>query len=144
MLSITEIFSNDPEKAFSYAIILIALFSILLIFFSYYYELKSKKKSLKKMVSFERSMKDLVEEFRSFELLFTEQKKTLDEYKFILNRTEQEISRLADSLSSDKKITSAISLAKDGLSASEISEKTGLPIEEVEPIIRYHGSPTTN
>ena len=34
----------------------------------------------------------------------------------------------------------AISLAKEGLNAEEISVKTGLPLEEIEPIIKYHGS----
>ena len=53
---------------------------------------------------------------------------------------EQEISRLADSLNSDENITAAISLAKEGLSVSEISKRTGIPIEEVEPIVRYHGN----
>ena len=82
----------------------------------------------------------MVEEFRSFELLFSEQKGKLDEFKFNLNSMEQEISRLADSLNSDKNITAAISLAKEGLSVSEISKRTGIPIEEVEPIVRYHGN----
>lgn len=91
------------------------------------------------MSAFERSLKDLVEEFRSFELLFNEQKKTLEDYKFVLNDTQQEISRLADSLKNEKNITSAISLAKEGLTVEEISSQTGIPPEEVEPIVRYHG-----
>ena len=63
----------------------------------------------------------------------------LDEHKYIFNRMEQEISRLADSLNNDENITSAISLAKEGLSVSEISKKTGIPSEEIEPIVKYHG-----
>ena len=91
------------------------------------------------MDAYEMSLKDLVEEFRSFELLLVEQKKVLDEYKYNFQRTEQELSRLSDSHSSDKNITTAISLAKEGLNAHEISVKTGLPLEEIEPIIKYHG-----
>ena len=67
------------------------------------------------------------------------QKEILDEHKYIFNRMEQEISRLADSLNNDENITSAISLAKEGLSVSEISKKTGIPSEEIEPIVKYHG-----
>ena len=40
----------------------------------------------------------MIEEFRSFELLFSEQKKILNEYKYTLERLEQETSRLADHL----------------------------------------------
>ena len=72
--------------------------------------------------------------------MFSEQKKSFEEYKFVINRVEQEISRLADSLSNEKNITSAISLAKEGYSVLEISEKTGIPKEEIEPIVKYHGS----
>ena len=57
-----------------------------------------------------------------------------------MGRIEQEISRLADSLGGDRNITSAISLAKEGYTVNEISEKTGIPIEEIEPIVKYHGN----
>tara|TARA_B100000989_G_scaffold107391_1_gene78720 strand:+ start:229 stop:654 length:426 start_codon:yes stop_codon:yes gene_type:complete len=140
MDSISLFFENNPQKFFAYALVIISSLTILLIGVSFYYDYIRKKEVLKKFVAFDRSLKDLVEEFRSFELIFSEQKKSFEEYKFVINRVEQEISRLADSLSNEKNITSAISLAKEGYSASEISEKTGIPLEEIEPIVKYHGS----
>lgn len=135
----SDLFSN-PSEGFLKVALLIVFLNVILLVVSYYYDLVFKNKLLRKINSYEDSLKDLVEEFRSFELLLTEQKKTLEEYKYNFQRTEQEISRLADSQSSDKNITMAISLAKEGLNAEEISVKTGLPLEEIEPIIKYHGS----
>ena len=106
---------------------------------SYYYDKQSKKQLDNKIKAYEGSLKDLVEEFRSFEVMLIEQKKILDEYKYNFHRTEQEISRLADSHSSEKNVTLAINLAKKGLDAESISKETGLPIEEINPIIKYHG-----
>ena len=140
MDSLISLFENNPEKTFAYFAVIITIFSILIIGVSFYYDYLNKIKLMNKISSFERSLKDMVEEFRSFEFLFSEQKKSHDEYKFILSRVEQEISRLADSLGSNGNITSAISLAKEGYTVTEISQKTGIPIEEIEPIVKYHGS----
>ncbi len=135
-------FSNlfdDPAEGFLKITLAIIFINVILVLISYYYDLIFKKKLHKKLDSYEDSLKDLVEEFRSFELLLIEQKKTLEEYKYNFHRTEQEIARLADSHSSDKNITTAINLAKEGLQAEEISSKTGLPLEEIVPIVKYHG-----
>ena len=140
MESLISLFGNNPEKTSAYFAIIITVVSVIIIGSSFYYDYVNKKKLIKKINSFERSLKDMVEEFRSFELLFSDQKKSHDEYKFILSRIEQEISRLADSSGGDRNITSAISLAKEGYTVNEISEKTGIPIEEIEPIVKYHGS----
>ena len=139
MESFTLLFTDNPEKTFAYITISITLICFILIGLSFYYDYFIKKKFIKQIGGFDRSLKDLVEEFRSFELLFSEQKGKLDEFKYKLNSMEQEISRLADSLNSDKNITAAISYAKEGMSVSEISAKTGIPIEEVEPIVKFHG-----
>ena len=136
-------FSNlldDPAEGFLKITLAIIFINVILVLISYYYDLIFKKRLIKKLNSYEDSLKDLVEEFRSFELLLIEQKKTLEEYKYNFHRTEQEIARLADSHSSDKNITTAINLAKEGLQAEEISTKTGLPIEEIVPIVKYHGT----
>jgi|TARA_B110001452_G_C15070497_1_gene373629 hypothetical protein len=140
MESFILLFADHPEKTFAYITLIVTTICFVSIGASYYYDYIIKNKFLNKIEGFDRSLKDLVEEFRSFELLFSEQKGKLDEFKFNLNSMEQEISRLADSLNSDKNITAAISLAKEGLSVSEISKRTGIPIEEVEPIVRYHGN----
>ena len=134
----SNLFTNPAEGFLKISLIIIFI-NILLLLIAYYYDLIYKKKLLKKMDAYELSLKDLVEEFRSFELLLVEQKKVLDDYKYNFQRTEQEISRLADSHSSDENITTAINLAKEGLNADEISAKTGFPLEEIEPIIKYHG-----
>ena len=98
------------------------------------------KKIIEKKISIlERAIKDLIEEFRSFELLFSEQKKILQDYKYTLERLEQETSRLADTSKEDSNITNAIKMASEGKTIQEISEMTGMSREEIEPIIKFHG-----
>ena len=77
--------------------------------------------------------------FRSIENICNEQKKILDEYKYILERHNQEISRLGDSLNKDSNITLAIKMANEGKSVDEISSATGMSSDEIEPIMKYHG-----
>ena len=134
-----NLFELKDAKNFFNVIIFILVINIILIFISYYYDKLSKEKYDKRFKAYETSLKDLVEEFRSFEVMLVEQKKTMDEYKYNFQRIEQEISRLADSHSSEQNVTLAINLAKKGLDAESISKQTGLPIEEVNPIIKYHG-----
>ena len=81
----------------------------------------------------------MIEEFRSNELSLSEQKKILHDYKYTLERLDQEISRLADSSKGESNITNAIRMANEGRSLSEISELTGMTKEEIEPIIKFHG-----
>ena len=126
-----NLFELKDAKNFFNVIVFILVINIILIFISYYYDKLSKEKYDKRFKAYETSLKDLVEEF--------EQKKTMDEYKYNFQRIEQEISRLADSHSSEQNVTLAINLAKKGLDAESISKQTGLPIEEVNPIIKYHG-----
>ena len=73
------------------------------------------------------------------ELSLSDQKKILNDYKYALERLDQEISRLADSSQGDSNITSAIRMANEGKSIDEISQITGMTKEEIEPIIKYHG-----
>ena len=134
-----NLFELKDAKNFFNVIVFILVINIILIFISYYYDKLSKEKYDKRFKAYETSLKDLVEEFRSFEVILIEQKKTMDEYKYNFQRIEQEISRLADSHSSEQNVTLAINLAKKGLDAESISKQTGLPIEEVNPIIKYHG-----
>ena len=134
-----DLFELNDAKNFFNIIVFILVINIILIFISYYYDKLSKEKLDKRFKAYETSLKDFVEEFRSFEVMLVEQKKILDEYKYNFQRTEQEISRLADSHSSEQNVTLAINLAKKGLDAESISKQTGLPIEEVNPIIKYHG-----
>ena len=105
----------------------------------FYLDFLKNKKNEKKLNILERAIKDLIEEFRTIELSLSDQKKILNNYKYTLERLDQEISRLADSSEGDSNITNAIKMANQGKSIDEISQTTGLTKEEIEPIIKYHG-----
>ena len=110
-----------------------------MIIIAFVYDLNKNKKNQNKISILERAIKDLIEEFRQFELSISDQKKILNEYKYTLERLDQEISRLADSSKGDSNITEAIKMANEGKTIDEISELTGLSKEEIEPIIKFHG-----
>ena len=112
---------------------------ISLVLIAYLVDHKKNKQNLQRIFMLERAIKDLIEQFRAFELLFSDQKKTIQDYKYSLEKIDLEIARLADSSSGESKITLAIQMANQGKSISEISEATNLSTEEVEPIIKYHG-----
>ena len=115
------------------------IFTFFLIIIAFVYDLSKNKKNHTKISILERAIKDLIEEFRQFELSISDQKKILNEYKYTLERLDQEISRLADSSKGDSNITEAIKMANEGKTIDEISELTGLSKEEIEPIIKFHG-----
>ena len=58
--------------------------------------------------------------------LLKKKKKTIQDYKYSLEKIDLEIARLADSSSGESKITLAIQMANQGKSISEISEATNL------------------
>ena len=70
---------------------------------------------------------------------FQIKKKILQDYKYTLERLEQETSRLADTSKEDSVITNAIKMASEGKTIDEISDMTGMSKEEIEPIIKFHG-----
>ena len=134
-----NLFKDDPSSTLSNVVI---IFFVLIIFSTsaaVYYDFKKNKLNEKKISILERAIKDLIEEFRSFELLFSDQKKILQEYKYTLERLEQETSRLADTSKEDSQITKAIKMASEGKTIEEISNITGMSSEEIEPIIKFHG-----
>ena len=130
---------EDPSGNTSLIIILITIFLIVVIFSAFLFDYFRNAESLKKIGMLERAIKDLIEEFRSLELNFSEKKKILNDYKYILEKLDLEISRLADSNKGDSNITTAIQMANQGRSLEEISTATGLSGEEIEPILKYHG-----
>ena len=113
--------------------------SLVLIIIGFYFDFSKNKRNEKKIGILERAIKDLIEEFRTLELSLSDQKKILNDYKYTLERLDQEISRLADSSKEDSKITNAIKMANEGRDIDEISKLTGMSKEEIEPIIKYHG-----
>ena len=131
----------DPLSNIVKILLFIFFISLTLIAFGFYFDFQKNKKNEKKLSILERAIKDLIEEFRTLELSLSDQKKILNEYKYTLERLDQEISRLADSSQGDSNITNAIKMANEGKSIDEISQITGMTKEEIEPIIKYHGRP---
>ena len=129
----------DPVNNTIKVLLFIFFLSLILIVFAFYFDFLKNKKNEKKLNILERAIKDLIEEFRTMELSFSDQKKMLNDYKYTLERLDQEISRLADSSQGDSNITNAIKMANEGKSIDEISQITGMTKEEIEPIIKYHG-----
>ena len=129
----------DPINNTVKVLLLIFLLSLILIVIGFYLDFLKNKQNEKKLNILERAIKDLIEEFRTIELSLYDQKKILNNYKYTLERLDQEISRLADSSEGDSNITNAIKMANQGKSVDEISQTTGMTKEEIEPIIKYHG-----
>ena len=136
---LSNLFKDNPSSTLSTIVIIFLTLIIVTVSAAFYYDFKKKKLNGKKISILERAIKDLIEEFRSFELLFSDQKKILQDYKYTLERLEQETSRLADNSKEDSTITKAIKMAGEGKTIEEISEKTGMSKEEIEPIIKFHG-----
>jgi len=130
---------NDPTGMFLKLFFFLFLFLIFVVSISVYYDQKKNKSNTLKIQMIERALKDFIEEFRSFELVFSDQKKILQDYKYTLDKLDQEISRLADSSKQESSITTAINMANDGKNIDEISSVTGMTKEEIEPIVKYHG-----
>ena len=129
----------DPLNNVVKVLLFIFLLSLILIVIGFYLDFLKNKQNEKKLNILERAIKDLIEEFRTLELSLSDQKKILNNYKYTLERLDQEISRLADSSEGDSNITNAIKMANQGKSIDEISQTTGMTKEEIEPIIKYHG-----
>ena len=136
---LSNFIEKDPLGNTSLIIIFITLFLFLIVVGAFFFDYSKNDKNLKNIITLERAMKDLIEEFRSLELNFTEQKKILQDYKYTLEKLDLEISRLADSNKGDTNITTAIQMANQGRNIDEISASTGLSNEEIEPILKYHG-----
>jgi len=134
-----NILKEDPSSALTNVFLVFFIFILIIVSLGFYYDFIKNKKNEKKISILERAIKDLIEEFRSFELLLSDQKKILQEYKYTLEKLEQETSRLADSSKEDSTITTAIKMAGEGKTLQEISEFTGMATEEIEPIIKFHG-----
>ena len=139
MKFLSDYLEKDPSTNITNLLIFFFVFTFVLIIIAFVYDLNKNKKNQNKISILERAIKDLIEEFRQFELSISDQKKILKEYKYTLERLDQEISRLADSSKGDSNITEAIKMANEGKTVDEISELTGLSKEEIEPIIKFHG-----
>ena len=131
----------EKDHAGNVSTIIVVLTILLLIFVvsAFLFDYFKNDQNSKKTDMLERTIKDLIEEFRSLEMNLSEQKKILNDFKYTLEKLNLEISRLADSNKGDSNITTAIQMASQGRSLEEISSATGLNEDEIEPIIKYHG-----
>lgn len=136
---LNDFIEKDPIGNTTFLIIFVTLFFIMIISFAFFFDYSKNNKNFKTIQTLERAIKDLIEEFRSLELNFSEQKKILQDYKYTLEKLDLEVSRLADANKGDTNITTAIQMANQGRSLDEISASTGLSSEEIEPILKYHG-----
>ena len=103
----------DPVLKFSKIIIYLFAFTCIILFVGFYYDFVKNKNNSKKLTILERAIKDLIEEFRNLELSLSDQK-NFNDYKYTLERLDQEISRLADSSKEESNITNAIKMANQG------------------------------
>ena len=139
MSFLKDLLENDPIGTFSEILLFMFVLVVIISLIAIFYDYTKNKSNTMRLLSTERALKELVEEFRSFELKFGEQKKILEDYKYVLDKLNQEISRLGDSFKADSNITTAINMANEGKSIDEISTTTGMSEDEIEPIIKYHG-----
>ena len=65
----------DPVNNTIKILLFIFFFSLILIVFAFYFDFLKNKKNEKKLNILERAIKDLIEEFRTMELSFSDQKK---------------------------------------------------------------------
>ena len=130
---------KDPAGNISTIIVVLTILLLIFVVSAFLFDYFKNDQNSKKTNMLERTIKDLIEEFRSLEMNLSEQKKILNDFKYTLEKLNLEISRLADSNKGDSNITTAIQMASQGRSLEEISSATGLNEDEIEPIIKYHG-----
>ena len=130
---------KDPSGNISTIIVILTVILLIFVVSAFLFDYFKNDQNSKKTNMLERTIKDLIEEFRSLEMNLSEQKKILNDFKYTLEKLNLEISRLADSNKGDSNITTAIQMANQGRSLEEISSATGLSKDEIEPILKYHG-----
>ena len=70
-----NLFKDNPSSTLSIIVIIFFILIIITILLAFFYDYKKNKLNEKKITILERAIKDLIEEFRSFELLFQIKKK---------------------------------------------------------------------
>ena len=136
---LSDYIEKDPSGNISTIIVVLTILLLIFVVSAFFFDYFKNDQNLKRTNMLERTIKDLIEEFRSLEINLSEQKKILNDYKYTLEKLDLEISRLADSNKGDSNITTAIQMANQGRSLEEISSATGLNEDEIEPILKYHG-----
>ena len=71
-----NLIKNDPSGTVFNFFLVFTIFIISLVLIAYLIDNKKSKQNLQRIFMLERAIKDLIEEFRAFELLFSDQKKS--------------------------------------------------------------------
>ena len=65
---------EDPTGTIFFFFILLTLIMLILVGLAFLFDNKKNKDNLRKISMLERAVKDLIEQFRAFELIFSDQK----------------------------------------------------------------------
>ena len=131
--------------------ILIITFSLIIIgfgiiiFLNIIFISKTKTKNDDTHLNLLNSFSELKERVDALNLIFSNIKKDLGEFKTnkssqenLLKEVKSEITRIADGISGQDIMTKAIELARNGANAEQIISETGLSKSDAEALIKFH------
>ena len=131
--------------------ILIITFSLIIIgfgiiiFLNILFISKNRIKNDETHLNLLKSFSELKERVDALNLIFSNIKKDLGEFKTnknsqenLLKEVKSEITRIADGISGQDIMTKAIELARNGANAEQIISETGLSKSDAEALIKFH------
>ena len=132
-------------------LILIITFSLIIlgfgiiIFLNILFISKIRTKNDETHLNLLKSFSELKERVYALNLIFSNIKKDLGEFKTnkksqenLLKEVKSEITRIADGISGQDIMTKAIELARNGANAEQIISETGLSKSDAEALIKFH------
>ena len=138
------------SDTFSFSILAITFSLIILgfgiiIFLNVLFIQKNKIKSEATSSELLKSFSELKERVDALNLMFSNIKKDLDDFKTnkvtqenLFKEVKSEITRIADGISGQDIMTKAIELARNGANAEQIISETGLSKSDAEALIKFH------
>ena len=134
-------------------LLLIITFSLIIIgfgiiiFLNILFINKNKIKSEALNTDLLKSLTELKERFDALTLMFSNIKGDLDQFKTnktlqenLFKEVKSEITRIADGISGQDKMTKAIEIARNGGDVNKIISETGLSKSDAEALIKFHKS----
>ena len=131
--------------------ILVITFSLIIIgfgiiiFLNILYISKIKTKNDETHLNLLKSFSEIKERVDALNLIFSNIKKDLGEFKTnkntqenLIKEVKSEITRIADGISGQDIMTKAIELARNGANAEQIISETGLSKSDAEALIKFH------
>ena len=131
--------------------ILIITFSLIIIgfgiiiFLNILFISKNRIKNDETHLNLLKSFSELKEKVDALNLIFSNIKKDLGEFKTnkssqetLFKEVNSEITRIADGISGQDIMTKAIELARNGANAEQIISETGLSKSDAEALIKFH------